>query len=431
MIFKLQNPEETASRPRRILYVTATLPFGPGESFLIPEVNELLRRGYVIRIVPRSPTRQVVHQDAAELRQYCIAEPLFSWGVARGALAEVLLRPGRVFQALTALFRSSSGLTLLKNLAVFAKGLWLAHEARAWKADHIHVHWISTPATLGMVAGIVSQTPWSCTAHRADIDLNNMLPEKLRQAAYVRFISRSGWQMADSLGAPPDPRNAEVLHLGAHLPAEEELPACPGPLNVLLCPASLYPVKGHRYLVEAIAVLRSRGVECQLLLAGEGGQRAELEAQVQRLGLVDAVQFLGQRSHSEILAMYREGRVGMVVLPSVDLGHNLHEGIPVALIEAMSYALPVISTQTGGIPELLDGGAGLIVPDKDAAALADAIERFVRDPAFAAAAARQGRQRIQDSFDVTKIVSRLLERIFPDRQLASYSRTAELERAGH
>ena len=76
--------------------------------------------------------------------------------------------------------------------------------------------------------------------------------------------------------------------------------------------------------------------------------------------------------------MYREGRVGMVVLPSVDLGNNLHEGIPVALIEAMSYNIPVVGTHTGGIPELLEGGAGLIVPDKDPAALADAIERSSR-----------------------------------------------------
>ena len=181
---------------------------------------------------------------------------------------------------------------------MYAKGLWLGGLARSWQADHIHVHWISTPATMGMVAGIVSQTPWSCTAHRADIDLNNLLAEKLRQASFVRFISQSGWRMAALLGAPPDPRNAEVLHLGVNLPSEAEIPSSPGPRNTILCPANLYPVKGHRYLIEAVAALRKRGIECKLLLAGDGELRPELDAQVQNLGLADAVQFLGQRSHT-------------------------------------------------------------------------------------------------------------------------------------
>jgi glycosyltransferase involved in cell wall biosynthesis len=165
-----------------------------------------------------------------------------------------------------------------------------------------------------------------------------------------------------------------------------------------------------------MALLRARGVECKLLVAGDGALRPALEAQVRRLGLSETVQFLGQRSHSEILAMYREGRVGIVALPSVDLGGYLHEGIPVSLIEAMSYNVPVIGTRTGGIPELLSRDAGLIVPDKNAEALADAIERLVGDPAFAAETARKGRQRVCDSFHVATAVSTLLERMSPRRK---------------
>jgi glycosyltransferase involved in cell wall biosynthesis len=414
--FTEREPRQSfENRPRKILYVTANLPFGPGEAFLIPEVKELLRQGHEVRVVPRSPTAQVVHKDAADVQERCTARSLFCWDVVNGAVKEIVFRPRGAFRALAVLLRNSSWRNLMKNLVVYAKGLWLGGVARTWQADQIHVHWISTPATMGMVSSIVSQTPWSCTAHRADIDLNNMLAEKLRRASFVRFISQSGWRMAASLGAPPDPRNAVVMHLGVNLPSEKDLPSPSGPLSTILYAANLLPVKGHRFLIEAISLLRKRGVECKLLLAGSGELQAELEAQVQGLGLADAVQFLGQRSHSEILAMYREGRVGMVVLPSVDLGHNLHEGIPVALIEAMSYGIPVVGTQTGGIPELLEGGAGLIVPDKDPAALADAIERYLGDPAFAAEVARAGRERVCESFDVVKIVSQLLVRISPSQ----------------
>ena len=402
------------SRPPRIIYVTATFPYDTGEAFLVPEVRELQRRGCDLRIVPRSPTRRLVHEDAADLQAHCTARPLFCWDVAKGALKEIVLRPRGALRALAAIFGGRTWGSFAKNLAVYAKGLWLGGLARAWQADHIHVHWISTPATMGMIASIVSQVPWSCTAHRADIDLDNLLAEKLRRAAYVRFISQSGWRMAESLGAPPDPRRAEVLHLGANLPPEAEIPSSPERRNTILVPANLYPVKGHRYLIEAVALLRKRGVECKLLLAGDGILRPQLEAQARSLGLAEAVQFLGQCSHSEILAMYRDGRVGTVVLPSVDLGHNLHEGIPVSLIEAMSYGIPVIGTRTGGIPELLDG-TGLIVPDKDPAALAGAVERYLGDPGFAAETARKGRQRVCDSFNVATVVPRLLERVLPSR----------------
>ena len=166
-----------------------------GESFLIPEVKELLRRGYDVRIVPRSPTYQLVHKDAAELQERCTARSLFCWDVVKGALKEIFLRPRGALRALAVLFRNSNWRTFAKNLAVYAKGLWLGGVARNWQADHIHVHWISTPATMGMVASIVSQTPWSCTAHRADIDLNNLLAEKLRQAE-LRPLHFPEW-MAD------------------------------------------------------------------------------------------------------------------------------------------------------------------------------------------------------------------------------------------
>jgi len=414
----------------KLLYVTATLPYGPGEAFLLPEVKELRRRGYDVRIVPRSPTHQLVHEDAAELEECCTARSLFCWDVVKGALKEIFLRPRGAFRALAVLFPKSDWRTLAKNLAVFAKGLWLGGVARTWQADHIHVHWVSTPATMGLVASIVSRTTWSCTAHRVDIALNNLLAKKLEQASFVRFISQSGWRMAASLGAPPDPRNAEVMHLGVNLPSETEISFSPGPRHTILCPANLYPVKGHRYLIEAIALLHKRGVECQLLVAGDGELRKELETQVQNLSLAQSVLFLGQRSHDEILAMYREGRVGMVVLPSVDLGNNLHEGIPVSLLEPMSYSIPVVGTHTGGVPELLEGGAGLIVPDKNPAALADAIERFVRDPAFASEVARKGRQRVYESFNVITAVSQLLERILPPHGAPRNSPTPPLERAG-
>jgi glycosyltransferase involved in cell wall biosynthesis len=94
----------------------------------------------------------------------------------------------------------------------------------------------------------------------------------------------------------------------------------------------------------------------------------------------------------------------MVVLPS------LHEGIPVSLIEAMAYGVPVVSTFAGGTPELLERGAGLLVPPEDPLALADAIERLVRDPELRKQLGETGRRRVEDSFAVEKVVAELVRR---------------------
>jgi glycosyltransferase involved in cell wall biosynthesis len=177
--------------------------------------------------------------------------------------------------------------------------------------------------------------------------------------------------------------------------------------SVVLCPANLLPVKGHKYLIEAIDILKRRGLEVSLWLAGDGELRQCLQKQVDRAGLSHQVSFLGQLSHTEVLRRYIEEMVDIVVLPSVDLGNGQHEGIPVALIEAMSNGIPVVSTTTGGVPELLNGGAGLLVPPQDSFSLANAIERLIKDPEVHKRIAGAGRRRVEEEFAVEKIVTEL------------------------
>ena len=395
----------------KILYVTGNLPIGNGEAFLIPEIDELLRRGHDVRIVPRSPLGTFVHNDARHLQTRSCVLPLLCGRILVVALAEALFNPLAAMRILAMLLFCRNLRTVAKNLAVYPKGLWLARIARKWQVDHIHAHWISTPATMAMIAGTVTGIPWSCTAHRVDISHDNLLRQKIARAAFVRFISESGAAMAVSLGATLGNGKTSVIHVGVAIPDQASVPVAPGGPWTLLCPANLYPVKGHVHLIRAMATLRDRGVDCVLQVAGAGAMQPELERLVTNLRLGGVVQFLGQVSHDEILLSYGRGRIAMVVLPSVDLGNNLHEGIPVCLMEAMAYGVPVVSTTTGGIPELLHDGAGMLVPPKDPTALADAVERVLRDPALRSGFAEKGRIRVQESFSVQSVVSALLARM--------------------
>ncbi|MCO5998399.1 glycosyltransferase [Actinoallomurus rhizosphaericola] len=147
---------------------------------------------------------------------------------------------------------------------------------------------------------------------------------------------------------------------------------------VILCVANLLPYKGHRYLLDAVALLRTRGSACTLVLAGDGPERAALEDQAARLGI--DVRFLGTRTDIRGLL----ARADVVVLAS------LEEGMSNAVMEAMAAGRPVVATDVGGTRELLDG-RGVLVPPASPDALADGIERLLSDPAFAADLATKAR----------------------------------------
>jgi glycosyltransferase involved in cell wall biosynthesis len=161
-------------------------------------------------------------------------------------------------------------------------------------------------------------------------------------------------------GLPPEAfAAAEPLAIPTHRP-------------VLACVANLKAYKGHRYLVEAMALLRDRGHPCTLVAAGEGPQRQSLEDLASQLA-VD-LRLLGSRTDVNRLMAAAD----IAVLPS------LTEGMSNAVMEAMAAGRPIVATSVGGTPELIGTDRGLLVPPADAVALADAIERLLLDRELAA-----------------------------------------------
>jgi colanic acid/amylovoran biosynthesis glycosyltransferase len=219
--------------------------------------------------------------------------------------------------------------------------------------------------------------------------------------------------MARALGLSPDPSRTHVIHMGVDVPASAaahaERAGSSGPH--VLCPAQLYPVKGHQYLISALGILRDRGIPCSLWIAGEGHLLEELQRQAGALGLQESIRFLGAVPHERILEWYRAGSVDIVVLASVDLGRHEHEGIPVALMEAMALGIPTISTQTGGIPELLGNRAGILVPPEDPEALAAALGQLILDSHARGRIGRVGRAKVAQQFNVERTTAELAQLI--------------------
>lgn len=400
----------------KIVYVTASLPYGSGEAFIIPEIQELRRRGHEVMIVPRSPRGCIVHNDAHNLEDITFKEPLISSSIAAVAYSSFRYCSKNAWSVLGSFRHSRTMKIFLKNLAVYLKGLWLAQICMEWGAEHIHAHWASTTATMAFVASKVSGIPWSFTAHRWDIKERNLLKVKTHHASFVRTISEKG---ALKLGALADCPGEwiKVIHVGIDLP---ELPSVePEPKRYrsqspfrLIVPANLLEVKGHRFLFDAIKDLTSRGFDISLELAGDGPLHDKLVDYADELGITKSVHFLGVVPHDELLSRMEQREWDLCVLPSITTADGEHEGIPVSLMEAMACKVPVISTRSGSIPELLFGEAGLTVPPGDATALAEAVTMLICDPDLRLAVAEKGHERVQKEFAIEAVVEQLLMNMY-------------------
>ena len=147
----------------------------------------------------------------------------------------------------------------------------------------------------------------------------------------------------------------------------------------------LTPVKGHDVLLKAFAHVRKRVPEASLVLVGDGESRAELESLAKDLSLGDAVMFTGHLPKEEVRTLLGEARV--FTLPSRS------EGMPLALLEAMSAGVPSVATRVGGVPEVVAPDAGLLVPPEDYTALAAALAHVLLDPDRASALSRTAKSR--------------------------------------
>lgn len=382
----------------RIIYVTSSFPVGTREAFLMPELAELNAQGHQLRIVPMFPRGKTVQGNREQFMACASVTPLCSFQFVGEFMKSAGQRPGTVWR-LMRLFRHGSFGLVAKNFTVLPKAAWLARMAIDWRADHIHAFWASGPASLALAASELSGIPWSFSAHRFDIIDNSLMPQKAESARFVRFISADGLRLSRLPGTPLESKTT-VLHLGINVNVAP-VATCTANVPVILCVAALIPRKGHRVLLKSIQELKRRGVGLELWLAGDGELRDQLQVNVSSRGLDRQVKFLGSVSHSALMSLYSNGQVTMAALASY------HEGIPMSLIEAMSFGVPVVATQVGGIPELLGNGAGILVDPNDWLALSDALHLLIDNVELRKSLGIAASERVRSSFSASAIATRM------------------------
>jgi len=397
----------------KIAYITANSPFGRGETFITEEMNTIVDLGVDLIILPRNPSKEVFHNFATKLCDRAIWLPLLNLQIFLTFLKEVFFCP-HLWKIIGQIIEHSRTVKILvKNLAVLPKSVYIAGLLRDSPVDHIHAHWGSTTATMAWIISKLTAIPWGFTVHRWDIKENNLLKLKVENASFVRCISENGKCEILQIVGEKYRNKVKVIHLGSRLPEKINPQLETSHSNfVIACPANFVPIKGHRFLIEACALLVEKGIGGFLcLLIGDGPLEEEIRKKIAIFGLKDFIRLIGRLPHEQLLRMYDQRKINIVVLPSIITSEGDKEGIPVALMEAMAYGIPVIATKTGGIPELLSEGAGIMVKEKDANELAEALEELMIDDEKRKAIGESGRKRVIEDFDLIINTRKVLETI--------------------
>ncbi|MGI3903467.1 MAG: glycosyltransferase family 4 protein [Janthinobacterium lividum] len=402
------------------------------ETFIAEEILGLERRGFDIRIVAlRRPTDDRIHDvhreiaaPVAYLPEYLHDAPLrvlAAWWRQRGT-------PG--YRTAKRRFFADLRRDPTRNrVRRFGQALVLAQEMPA-DAAHLHAHFIHTPASVASYASLLSGLPWTCSAHAKDIWTSAEwdLAGKLEQARWTVTCTRAGRDRLDALS--PIGRPVRLNHHGLALDRFRPLlllrprrdGADPTDPVRLLAVGRAVAKKGFDLLVEALARLPADR-HWRLTHIGGGPDLQVLKARAEDRGVADRIVWCGALDQAAVLQHYRDA--DLFVLPCRITEDGDRDGLPNVLVEAQSQGLAVLSTEVGGVPELIENGVnGRLVPADDSAALAAVLDELITDPDGRRAMGRAGQARVTRHFDSAASLD-ALALFFRDGQSASDRQAAE------
>jgi len=356
-------------KPLHILHTEASLGWGGQEIRILTEAEGMIARGHHVTLI--APTDANIRRE----------------GEARG-IPTLALPIGK---------KRLTGLFALRN--------WLKNNP----CDVINTHSSTDTWLTALACATMSNPPPLVRTRHISAPVPDNFSSRWLYNTATRFIATTGEKLREQMMREvqvPAERVQSVptgIDLTRFCPADRAAKRAelglPADAFIVGIVATLRSWKGHRYLLEAVQPLN----DIHLVIAGDGPQRAALEAQVESLGMKDRVRFAGNQKHVPPWLQSFD----MFVLPSY-----ANEGVPQALMQAMACGLPVISTPVGSIDEIVtDGETGLMVVPQDVITLRAAIERLKSDAALRAQLGAAALARAQERFGAELMVARM-ERIF-------------------
>src|SRR5262245_47616522 len=389
-----------------VVMVTTSYPRFPGDSvgtFMEPIARSIAARGHEVHVV--APWHPLVTRPAEEhgirfhFYRYAPVRSLNVFGYAAAMRADVSLRGAAYVAA---------------PLALAAGWREARRVARTHRATVMHGHWV-VPG--GITAAVARPSlPLVISVHGSDVFVAERLAparfaarHAFHRAGFITACSDDLARRAIGLGADPErietvPYGVDVerFHPDARIRAARRRDLNVGD-RVPLCVAAgrLVRKKGFEYAIDALAHVP----EAVLAIVGDGTLRDELARRAANVGVAERIRFLGDQSQDRVGEYFAAADI--VCAPSVRDDSGNVDGLPNVVLEAMASATPLITTAAGGIGAVVENGrTGLIVPERDAGAIAAAMRHLVEHPAVAHQIGGAARATVEHAFGWSRVAER-------------------------
>ncbi|MEI8139238.1 MAG: glycosyltransferase [bacterium] len=407
----------------KLAYVLGTFP-SRTETFIQRELDELRRKGFKIIIFslrrPAVICRQAGNLTPKHLVYY--RPSLLSPAVITAQWYFMLRHPRRTLRALLQTLAASlhDPIELLKCLRNLPVAAIFARRAGHFGVEHIHAHFAYMPTDVARMMATLLNISFSFSAHARDIYLQSRaaLSRKAQAAKFVSVCTSYGLDELNRRAGPLPPEKVHLIYHGL-TPSEFSSSEAPTPVNggqiterpvppLILAVGRLQPKKGFVILIEACRILRDRHLAFRCLIVGEGSERRNLESAINRLGLAETVQLLGECSTEEVVSLLKQAHV--FALPCIIAPDGDRDSLPNVILESLAAGIPVVTTPVAGIPEVIvHGRTGLLAPPGDARILAEMIEELLKSESLCRILSTFGTTTIRERFDIARNAAPLAE----------------------
>lgn len=388
------------------------------ETFIAQEIRALELRGFHLCLFSlRHPTDPAIHPIHAEIEapinylpEYVVDDiprVIKAWWQVRNL-------PG-YRQARAMFIQDFRRDFTINRLRRFAQALVLAHDTPA-TVCHYYAHFMHTPSSVCLYASLITQKPWSISAHAKDIwTIENW--EKRQKISNAQWVVTCTSVNAEHLrGLSDDSDKVSLVYHGLdfmrfpanHQRVEFRDGSNPQDPVRLISVGRAVDKKGYQSLLDALIAL-PQDLYWEFTHIGGGELLEKLKASAESMGLNERIKWLGGLAQTEVLACYRDA--DLFVLPSQISADGDRDGLPNVLMEAQSQRLACLSTDISGIPELIEHGkSGWLVAQKNSHALSQALRKLITDPELRSSLAETGLDRVSRNFSLNRGIDALVEK---------------------
>lgn len=398
-----------------LIYILSIFP-STSATFELNELLELNKKGFDITIISLNKPLNELYKKEADVFKNLIYIPHGKEGIIsivkliQSNIRYFINNPIKYTNCFIDVLKKGS----IKLIHDFCRAVYINENVKIHVEDHIHAHFVLSPTNIAYFLNILSGRKYSFTCHAVDIFVKSnriLFEQQLKSAVFAVTISRFNMRfLKETLNDKKLIKKMEVIRCGINYEKFkiEKVEKIENIFNIFSV-GRLVEKKGYIYLLEALKIIKEKQLLFNCNIIGDGPLYKDLKNKIIEYNLQDEVHLLGAQNSDTIRIQLNNANV--FVLPCIISSDGDMDGIPVALMEAMAYEIPVISSKISGIPELIDDGVnGLLVEEKSIVGIQKSVEHLMKNPEICVSFGKNARNKIINEFGLSENVQILADK---------------------